>query len=310
MKKFVSITVYTLLFLFSFSLFLVVTFPYEILKEAISAEASKATDLNISIGAMGPALPLGVSFEDVKIGNPGGSDFKLSELEIAIPVLPMLIGRVGARVYMEDSAQGNLELASSLSIADAVAQDFLQQSASVEAENFKIDDIVKFLFQKLGQDFPLLSNDLKKIQLKGGLNSNIQINLDSAELSNSQVMIDLSLKNAILQSVDPKFELPRQSFKKALIRASANQGAVRIDKNSGFTSEGLKLGFAGNINLRSPISRSTLNLKIPLTMKGKLKEMLGQIIEFAFLGSMPWESGDITFELKGTFGNPGFSHKL
>ena len=62
-RRTLQFSLMSLLFGFSFTLFLYLTFPYEVLKEAVAAQISKATGYNVQIGDMSVALPLGIKGE-------------------------------------------------------------------------------------------------------------------------------------------------------------------------------------------------------------------------------------------------------
>ena len=75
-RRTLQITLMTLLFGFSFTLFLFLTFPYEVLKEAVAAQISKATGYNVQIGDMSAA------FHNLRVAEthlPSGSLIELSE---------------------------------------------------------------------------------------------------------------------------------------------------------------------------------------------------------------------------------------
>lgn len=292
---------YTGIFCFSFILFAYLTFPYGILKEAVVVQISRATGISIRLKELGPSFPLGISAEGVTVID-GATKVELKELDVNLSLLPLLIGKLQGNLSLVSKNNGELDLSVAWGVGQLASQDFIPGSVEVEADNFDVGSLLSFgvaSFAKSAND--LIKGTLAKIKIAGNLKGKMSLDLDTTEPSQSSGVIKLDILKGTLDMNDPNLGVPKQSFKKALIQASLAKGVLNINPNSGFHTKDLFVDLKGKSFLKSPLTRSSMDINIELKLGGKLKE------NFDFLLNMAGGSnGGARFRLGGTFARPSF----
>jgi type II secretion system protein N len=284
MNRASKITIYSLVFLVAFGFFALISFPYEFLKENIATMISRESGVEVSIGRMAPVLPLGIKFEDVKLARPGGKSAVLKVIQVKASLLRLLIGSVGANLLVGSGKNGEIAVFSSLGIGDILSGSFVPSSLEVKVADFPIGDITAFAFDHLAHmpgANPLLAPELKKLILRGDLNSLIQLSLNAKDPIQSQGTLSVKLKNSSFAMDDGYIE--EQTFKTAQVDAVMSRGKLDFAKGSGFQAQDIGIGFSGDVALKNPMLRSLLNLRIPIRMEGGIKEKFGILLEMQFL---------------------------
>lgn len=284
MKNLWKITAYIFLSLFSFIFFLYLTFPYEVLKETLVLKASETTGMTIRIGSLGPSFPIGVSADNISITE-SGRNIQLKHASANISMLSTLLGSIQLDLELEDNKRGILEASVSVGIFDLFKMHkstILPNYFFVEARKFLFGQIIDFILnmQAKAPDANLLVKPLLEgIDIDGQMNADIDISIDSDDLSKSQGTATISLFNTILKSVDENIDIPDQVFTKALIKSSFKNGKLLVDKSSGFVSQDLSIGFGGKIIQKPQLIRSTIDFNIPISLSGPLKDSFGFILD-------------------------------
>ena len=304
-RRTLQITLMTLLFGFSFTLFLFLTFPYEVLKEAVAAQISKATGYNVQIGDMSAALPLGVKAEDIRVDSPNGSaSLEIKGLKARVSVLGLFAGQLG--LSLDASAgKGDLSVSVNFSIFDLVGGNPAPKRLNVEAKNFPLDGLVSFALNLAASSptaNPMVAPLLSAVGVSALLNGSADFKLDAKNPIQSTGNADLHLTNAVLKLSHPSLGLPDQVFKKALIKAKVENGSVVIDRSSGFIADELELLADGKVMLRSQPGASQLDMKIIFRLNAGLKEKFGFLID-AMTGSATSE-GRLTMQVRGSLDEP------
>ena len=145
---------------------------------------------------------------------------------------------------------------------------------------------------------PLLS----AIGFSGQLNGNADFHLAAKNPASSTGQADITLAKAVLKLSHPSLGLPDQVFKKALVKAKIEGGALQIDKNSGFASDELELAMDGKVTLKPQPTASLLDLKIQFRLNKGLKDKFGFLID-AVTGSATSE-GQLTMQVRGPMDQP------
>ena len=304
MSKISKVAIYVSLFVFSFLFFLLVSFPYEVVKENIASELSKALDIEVTIGKMSPSFPIGVSFEDVKVSRPGGKSASLKLVKAKVSILKMLIGRIGATLFIEAGKAGEVEAGIIFGMSDLFGGQFIPNRVNFEAASFPIGELTGFMFDHLAHKSttnPLLAPELKKLIMVGELNSNIKLSLNARDPIQSDGSLSLALNNSSF-AMDDGY-ISEQKFKVAQVNATLNRGKLDFAKGSGFQAQDVGIGFSGDISLKNPMLRSLLNLSIPIRLEGGIKEKFGILLEMQFLGGERLSS-EIQLQVTGPLDSP------
>lgn len=293
------------LFLFSFVLFLFLTFPYEVLKESLAAELSQSTNLVIRIGDMSSNFPLGMTAEKVKIESPNGSaSMSFKSLSVDVSVLKFLLGKVAVEVSATEG-QGELEVDADFSIFDLIAGNPMPRHFSFHANKFPLDDLVGFALNTASSSptaNPMVAPLLSAIGVSALLNGKADFSLDAKNPTQSTGEAEISLSNAILKLSHPSLGLPDQEFKRAVIKAKVEAGSVVVEKNSGFVSDELELLTEGKVTLKQQPTASLLDVKVVFRLNKGLKEKFGFLID-AMTGSATSE-GQLTMQVRGPMEAP------
>lgn len=311
MKKALHVFFYIALFLFSFALFLFVTFPYEVLKESLSAEISQKSGMQVRIGDMAASLPLGLKAKDIKIENTNGSaQLQLKSLGVNISVLNLLIGRVRAQATVEAGTTaantGNMDISVDFAIFDLIKGVQTPRHVAFSAKGFPIEQAVSFALSQAANApgaNPMVAPLLSAIGISGALNGKIDLDLDSKNPTQSSGMMDINLAKAVLKLSHPSLGLPDQEFKKALIKAKVENGKLNFDKSSGFVADEIELAIPkGEVSLKPVPTASILDVTVALQLNKGLKEKFGFIID-AIVGSAT-SDGKLTMQVRGSMDQP------
>lgn len=295
---------YTSLFFLSFFFFVYLTFPYTILKEAVTARVARETGLDIRIDEFGPVLPVGFEARKVSIGSmAGGPTIQVQNAEVRLSLLNLLIGRIGVSVDLETKGGGTLDLYGRIGLMQLLLdKNFMPSRVELEAESFPIGPIVGFMLAKQANSpdtNPMISGLLTQIGLDGNLAGAVDLDIDPSNLADSNGKIDLQLKDSKLTISDPSLNLADQTFKKAIIKANVGGGTFKIADASGFHTQEMLIDLGGQVGLKNQLERSVMDLQMSLKLEEGLKDQFGFVLDMAG-GS----GGAVKFEVKGTVGNP------
>lgn len=293
------------LFLFSFVLFLFLTFPYEVLKESLAAEISQSTGLIVRIGDMSADFPLGMTAEKVKIEAPNGAaSMSFKSLSVDVAVLKLLLGKVAVEVSATEGA-GELEVDADFGFIDLIGGQPVPKRFRFQAKSFPLDDLVGFALNNAASSptaNPMVAPLLSAIGVSALLNGKADFALDAKNPTQSTGEMEISLAKAILKLSHPSLGLPDQEFKSAKIGAKVESGNVVFAKNSGFVSDELELLTEGKIALKQQPLASQLDMKVVFRLNKGLKEKFGFLID-AMTGSATSE-GQLTMQLRGPMEQP------
>ena len=297
MKRLGGTFFYGLVFVFSFLLFVYLSFPYAILKEALVSQISMASGYDIKVAKLGPKLPLGFELEGVQVGVEDASQgIDLKSLEASVSLLSLIIGKVSGTVELVSQNDGYMEVDVGFSLLDLITQTFIPRNIELQADGFAIGHISKLGFAVVDQKFPGFGF---VTELKGNLHGSIVMELDPENLSQSPGSMNIQLKKSRL-ALDPGLNLGAQNFEKALIKAKVRSGVVKFDKKSGFHSQLLKIDLGGEIKLKKKIQQSTLSIQVAIQLLKELKDQIGPLLS-SVTGS---SSGKIQVDIKGILASP------
>lgn len=305
-KKTVHIVLLVAAFFLSFIFFLYMTFPYGVLKEAISAEVNKATGMNIRVARLGPNLPAGVDFEGVQIeATPGGKAFNIDQVYAGVGFFSLLITRLSADVDLTAKDGGTL----SIGISDWLFRlisggDSLPRELTVNAEKFPLDELVSFALGAAANSpdvSPLLAPMLSKLLFRGKLNGVVDMNFEN-DARESEGEFDIKINDGLFIIDDPSLNIADQRFEKAVLKGKLNKGEIKLDDGSGFKTQELEVSIKGGISLRESLPKSVLGIKIALKLDRGLKEQFGFLINTA-----GGQDAAVAWNITGSLGAPSYA---
>ncbi len=308
MKVVIKIFGFFLLGLISFVFFLYMTFPYEVLKEAIANEISQSSGLSVRFGDMGPKFPIGLTAEDIEVKSSTGPQIKLDKASVSLSVLSLFMLKLNADVDLHQGKSKELNFSikyALFDLIDTISGTFkLPSEIALRANGFPTGDFVNFALEFLADSpsvNPLFAPVLGQFAFEGNLKADVYFDIDPADISQSTGRAIIDFKNAQLLVIDEALTIPSQKFAKALVKAQLANGRFTIDKASGFNSEGLQAALDGRITLKPRMNRSLLDLSISVKLFKALLEQFGFILDAMTGGA---KNGAITVKIGGTFTRP------
>lgn len=298
----------SVIFAVSFVFFLVVTFPYEILKESISNGLSRVTGLSITMDDFGAKLPIGMRASGLSVSSQGqkAKTIKLNQLAARINPLYILAGKLAVKVYIENPDQSTMDVFIVIPLSAVLGRgDVIPSRIELDSQNFRVDDFAAFALSAMasGSDVnPLVGPVLQGIGFSGKLDGAIDLSIDASAPQQSTGTIKVKFKDAVLKLSDPSLGLPDQRFSKAGIQAALNNGVLVIDKGAGFESDELTLSAGGSVAVKSPLSGSQLQLEILVKLQKTLAEKFGFLLD-AFSGGAA-KNGELRLNVKGPLSQP------
>lgn len=294
------------LFCFSFVVFLYWSFPYGVLKEALSSQIQVATGMNVRMADLGPAFPLGFNASDVEISGGGDAKVTFKSVSVRLSIFQLLLLRVGINLDVRAGNRGELEFSAAYGLVTLLSGNAsLPSHISLNAEAFPLDGIVSYALKQAvasGAGGPVAGPIISALGFRGNLNGTALISLDSASMSQSNGDVKLVFKDSALLLNDPSIGLPDQVFKSAQITASMQNGTLKIDPNSKFASDELMIGLDGKIGVKNVIAQSDLDLKLAVKLSGGLGDKFGWVMDGLSGGAS--KGGNLNLQLRGTIGAP------
>ncbi len=294
------------LFFFSFIIFLYWSFPYGVLKEALSSQIQVATGMNVRMADLGPAFPLGFSARDVEISGGGGAKVEFKSVDVRLAFWQLFLLRLGVNLEIESGNKGELDFGVAFGLPSLITKAHLVPSrVSLSAQAFPLDGIVSYGLKQAvasGAGGAMAGPIISALGFRGKLSGNALINLDSTSMSQSTGDIKLVFNDSALLLNDPSIGLPDQIFKTAQINASMNSGTLKIDPSSKFASDELMIGLDGKIAVKNAMPASDLDLKLAVKLSGGLGEKFGWVMDGLSGGAS--KGGNLNLQLRGTVASP------
>lgn len=292
----------------SFLFFLLVTFPYEILKESISNGLSRVTGMTITMDDFGAKLPIGMQATGLSVSGQGARarSLKLNRLSVRINPLYLVAGKVAASVYVENPDKSSMDLFVTLPVGAILGSSpFMPGRLQVVSEKFRIDDIAGFALSAAGSGpgaNPLLAPVLQGLGFSAKLDGSVDLSLSASSPQDSSGTINIKFLDAVLKLSDPALGLPDQRFTRAGIQGSLGNGLLNVDKGSGFESDELTLTAGGSVAVKSPISASQLQIELLVKLQKSLADKFGFLLD-AFSGGAA-RDGELRLQVKGAVSQP------
>ena len=274
---------------------------------------NKATGLNISVYDMSPSLLLGVEAQGVSLKTATGQEVKFSVIAVSLSTLHLFIGRLRCVLAVHDAQENSLEVAAGFGLFALIANATrgtppLPDQITITAKNYGLNDLTAYaLIAYAGNPAtnPLIVPLLEQMEVRGSLNTDIALSLDWEDPTASDGNLDLSIDKFALAMNTPDFTIDDQIFEKALVKASLSGGSLKIQEGSEFSSQDISVRISGNLNFKTPLPNSVMNLSIPLQIKGALQDQFGFLIDAMLKGT---SDGNIPLQVRGTLRRPSVSY--
>ena len=280
MKKFPKTLAYSVLGVSSFLFFFYLTFPYEVLKETLVLKISETTNLSIEVDELGPAFPLGLKGQGIKISG-SSYNLKFKSVVASVSIFSLLVGKTGINIELEDSKDGFLEFKVAFGILDLIRSEYRPTNLYLNSKKFYFGPLVDFVLNQQAQapDVNLMVKPwLESVGFtSGNLNADIDLSINHNDLKQSEGTANVKLDNTVLKSLNPNLPIPDQSFSKASIMSKLKNGMFTISEKSGFISQDLIVNITGDIQQKPQIMKSVVNFTFGIEMGKPLHEQFGII---------------------------------
>lgn len=280
MKKIANYTFYCILGILSFLFFLYLSFPYQALKESVLSKASNAFGSRIEAADLSPSFPLGILLSEIKVYNPGVSGIELKKAEISVNPFYLFLGKISINQEFEDQRQGKLEVSTKIRLLDLIDllsdKNIFPTEMHVTSNMFNVGDFINFFIEKKIQDKNinlLLVPVLESITVKGKINSKINLQFDSADLSHSQGSMEIDFIQSGI-NFDDSMALTNQVFKKSKLKAKLTDGLLQIDRSSKLQSDQMVIAVKGSLKQKESVKKSVLDFNLSVELKDVFKTQL------------------------------------
>ncbi|MCX5822207.1 MAG: type II secretion system protein GspN [Deltaproteobacteria bacterium] len=250
-------------------LFLYLRFPGGAVTETIKAEAARYPGLLLSIDAARPAIPPGVTLENVTAGFRGRPEATLhaDSLGVRPGWLSLLRGRLALVMAAEGyggDVRGRIEFANIYSVKGPLSAEMNIREIRIEKCAWLRDALAR--------------------QITGTLKGSATFSGAAESLKNGTGNIDFTLTNGSYQLQENILGFERIDFNKVDAKVSFRNGALKI---AGLTLNGekIRISLKGNILLADDFRESQIDLNgsIEIPMQGNKR---------------------VTLVISGTLGNP------
>lgn len=300
--------VLTAIGLFSFFVFIYLTFPYGVLKEVISTKVTDAIQqsgypISVRIGELHPYWFTGVELDNVVITNSTDSaaTIKLGEVTARVSILPLLIGRLSVASRITQ-AGGYFEADAKIPILGLLKGAATPRTVEVVMKSFALDGFFNHLLAipKASRDpsMVLVQPIISKTTLGGKINGKIAFeNIDRMTGA-----ISLNLSNFFLHIDDETLKIPQQDFSTAKIDMKY-QNSMLIFNDTKLEAPDIGIGLNGSIAFPElPNGVAQANLDMKLSMHGNVEKSLGMIVP-NLLRCKPLINGELQAKLQGPLTN-------
>ena len=291
-KRIIRAVSWTFLGLLFLTVFTLMKLPEERLKNYIQGSVSAALaprGITLSAGNTHLSFGIGITYvmNDVTLSfPPPDASAHIDKIEVSPSLLPLLIGRIGGKVWLRNSdgkAVGSFSMKGS------------QMSASFDATKLDIG--------KLG-----LLPALAGVKASAIVNGTVDFSGDMNEPRNDSGQIDLQLDKIVFdqQSIQG-FSIPRVFISEGKIEVSVENGkatfkTVRLGKSD---TDDIRASVTGDLTLGKIIDASTINARTTLSFSQNFMHSFGSfsLLESMALAPGKQADGSYAFNLTGQLGS-------
>ena len=318
-KRFKLFTTYAIVGVFSFLIFLYLSFPFNVVKEVLVGKVNEVfiqakLPVRMTVGSFKPKFPLGLSFEDIQLSNVNdpSATVKIGKASVAISLLAPLLGNVAADLRLEQSG-GSVEIETTQSIRGLIAagnsRSFKLPSGDVVIEftRFELKPLIAsaLAYVRSGNNPALQTiQPFLRTEVSGLLSGKIKLDVPSPGDSFDKVTsdIDLKISKAYFEMKDETLAIPRQDFSEARIKAKLAKKSLEIPAETKLISNDLGLNLSGRMSVSDRMDITDVKLNLGLTLKGKIEENFKTLLP-VILGCdlAKMVGGKMDVELSGNF---------
>ena len=283
MNKFWKILIYLSLAVGSFIFFLVLTFPYEVLKQAIIVNLNSKTGYNIKVQELSPSLPVGLKASKIKIIS-DDEQIQFESLSLNLNILPLFVGSLKASLSIEGKNKGYLDFETTLSLFDVLNQRYTPNYLYLDAKKFIFSDLANIALKNFTSSLTtsseiLLKSLLDEISLEGKINADIELDLHPKDYKKSVGNALINFENLAIKFKDPEYPIPNQLFTKAKIDSSLKDGTLKVKKISGLKSQDMSVDIDGKITQKPQLHKSNISFTLDITIEESLTSTNGFILD-------------------------------
>lgn len=237
--------------IFCVLLFSYLLFPYYALKPKFESALSRAIDMDVSISAIKPALPIGWTMVGLNISG----EHAMDSLTLKPGILPLFIGEFALGVKItEDKGMLKGSLATTfLKIGNRIDVD-------LQMKKFELS-VIKHFSKKLDE-------------LSGIVNGDVDVTYIKKQPERSDGEINLLIDNGQIPLNIPSFPIAAIPFSKFELKAKMDNGLLKISK-ADLSGNDVSGNMRGDMKMGSSIEASTLNFIISLKLSQTYKAFLG-----------------------------------
>ena len=237
--------------IFCVLLFSYLLFPYYALKPKFESALSKAIDMDVSISAIKPALPIGWTMVGLNISG----EHAMDSLTLKPGILPLFIGEFALGVKITEG-KGLLK--------GSLATTFL-----------KIGNRIDVDLQMKKFELSVIKHFSKKLdELSGIVNGDVDVTYIKKQPERSDGEINLLIENGQIPLNIPSFPIAAIPFSKFELKAKMDNGLLKISK-ADLSGNDVSGNMRGDMKMGSSIEASTLNFIISLKLSQTYKAFLG-----------------------------------
>ncbi len=246
-KKFL----YIIYGVFCVLLFSYLLFPYYALKPKFEDALSRLTDMNVSINAIKPALPIGWTMMGLDISD----EHAVDSLTLKPKILPLFIGRFALGVKMTEG-KGLLK--------GRFATTF-----------FKIGNRIDVELSMKKFELSVIRHFSKKLdELSGTANGDVDVTYIKNQPERSEGEINLIVENGQIPLNIQSFPIAAIPFSKFELKAKMDDGLLKISK-ADLTGNDVSGNMRGDMKMGGSLDASDLNLVVGLRLSPAYRSFLG-----------------------------------
>lgn len=304
---------------FSFLLFLYLSFPFNVVKEVAVSKINdtfiqQKLPIRISVASFKPKFPLGINLEDIQVSNVNDSsaNVKIGRATFSLNVLSVLIGKVDADVRLTQSG-GSLEM----NVYDSIAS-IIKSSRSPSGR--LPSGHVRVVFSSF-EIFPFVANALAFIrsgnnpalqtiqpflrtEISGQVSGTAKLDLpeNGESLDKATADVNLKIDKAYFEMKDETLAIPRQEFSAAVIKMKMANKSIEIPQDTKIVANDIGIDLSGRMSVSDNLGVNDVKLKLGLTLKGKIEENFKTLLP-VILGCdlAKMVGGKMSVELSGNF---------
>lgn len=315
-----STLAYLIVGIVSFLIFLYISFPFNVVREVFVSRINESMiqaklPIRMTLGRIGPVLPLGIALEDVQITNINAPDAKLNlkRAELSPSLLSLFLGNLSVSLAVEQS-DGSVELDMTSGISGLSkslnSRSFRLPAAQVELQ-FKSFQIQPFIAGLLGyvrsSNNPAVKTfeSLLQTDVSGLVNGKVKfVNPDPGDsVERMTADVDIEIVKGFFEIKDENLAIPKQTFTEAKVQAKLSKKVLNITPATKFDANDIKLTLSGDLDFSDQFDVTNIKLKMALKLLGRLKENFDFTLPVG-VGCNPSKmvDGEMNVEFSGVMG--------